>query len=170
MTHSTPALVGIRDAIEEFARSAEACGGTWTVPRGPRKWTPAQIVEHVARAVEESANDMAGRKTRLLSLPGPARVLVRSLVFNRVAKHRKFFKAKTNRAMDPETGPGAAKDARARLHEALTAFEIAADASAREGDTIHSVVFGRVSLADYIVFQELHVRHHRTQLPEAAVG
>ena len=70
----------------------------------------------------------------------------------------------------PETGPGAAKDARARLHEALTAFEIAADASAREGDTIHSVVFGRVSLADYIVFQELHVRHHRTQLPEAAVG
>jgi hypothetical protein len=124
-------------------------------------------VEHVARAVEESANDIAGRKTRLLSLPAPARVLVRSLVFNRVVRQRKFFKAKTNRAMDPVTGPAAAKDARARLHEAWTAFEIAANVSAREGDTIHSVVFGRVSLADYILFQELHVRHHRTQLPGA---
>jgi hypothetical protein len=117
--------------------------------------------------LEETGNDMAGRKTRFLALPAPVRVVVRALVFNRIVRHRRFFKARTNRAMNPEAGPPSAAQAGSRLREALAALEVAVHACAVEGDTIRSVVFGRVTLEDYVVFQELHVRHHRAQLPGA---
>jgi hypothetical protein len=49
-----------------------------------------------------------------------------------------------------------------RLARALEAFEV--DAGARPGDSIDHPFFGRLPVADFIRLQELHARHHRTQL------
>lgn len=164
MTRSSAALPRLRLAVQQFAATAAECADHWTTPRAPGKWTPAQVVEHVARALEESGNDMAGRKTRLLALPAPIRPLVRALVLNRTVRRGTFFKAKTNPAMNPATGPASAADGARRLDEGLAAFEAEAQACAARGETVRSVVFGTVRLEDYVEFQALHVGHHRAQL------
>lgn len=76
----------------------------------------------------------------------------------------RFPKAKTNRAMNPESGPPTAEAGRKRLDEVLKAFEPALD---RTGDVATSNVFGTVHVNDYVRFQALHTRHHIGQLPKA---
>jgi hypothetical protein len=48
-------LAASRDAVEQLAVAGEATGADWIAPRAPGKWSPSQIVELVARSLEESA-------------------------------------------------------------------------------------------------------------------
>lgn len=161
-------LSSIRTTVLHFARAAQASADQWTVPRAPGKWSPSQVVEHVAMALEQSANDMIGRPTRVVSLPGPMRFLARTLGMNRVVRTGRLFKARTNSAMNPAAGPATAAEAEARLSVAMNAFDAAVRKASAQGDTIRSVTFGKVRLTDYIRFQEIHVQQHGKQLPGAA--
>ncbi len=38
-----------RAAVDDLMTAAEQCEAVWTIPREPGKWSPSQIVEHVAR-------------------------------------------------------------------------------------------------------------------------
>src|SRR5438067_5666789 len=53
-------LATTRAAVIDFVAAAERSASTWTTPRAPRKWSPSQIVEHVARCWEESAKVVSG--------------------------------------------------------------------------------------------------------------
>ena len=55
------ALAASKDAIDQLMVAGERTATAWTAPRAPGKWSPSQIVEHVARSLEESANMAAGR-------------------------------------------------------------------------------------------------------------
>ena len=48
------ALAASRDAVDQLIRAGEQSGGAWIASRAPGKWSPSQIVEHVARTLEES--------------------------------------------------------------------------------------------------------------------
>ena len=48
-------LAGVHAAVAEFLATGDAAEATWTMPRAPGKWSPSQVVEHVARIMEESA-------------------------------------------------------------------------------------------------------------------
>jgi hypothetical protein len=50
------ALSRLHGAVAEFVAAAAVVATRWTVPRAPGKWSPSQVVEHVARIMEESAN------------------------------------------------------------------------------------------------------------------
>lgn len=50
------------DAIGDLSAAAERSGGAWTVPPAPGKWSPSQIVEHVARSLDDSANVVSGAR------------------------------------------------------------------------------------------------------------
>ena len=67
MTEIDTALAASRDAVEQLIRAGEQSGAAWTAPRAPGKWSPSQIVEHVARGLDEAVNIVAGRPT----LPTP---------------------------------------------------------------------------------------------------
>jgi hypothetical protein len=170
MTDVTPLLAGNRSAVHELLTTAEAAAaeGRWTTPRAPGKWSPQQIVEHVAISYEEGGNVIAGRPTKLPTLPAIARPLAR-LFFKRVLKTGKFPKSKTAKAMDPAAGPSAGPatpgEARDRLNGALAKFEEDCRARAAAGDAVPSGAFGRVALEDYVRFTELHTRHHTHQIP-----
>jgi hypothetical protein len=156
-------LAAVRDAVEEMIRTSAESSATWSTPRAPGKWSPSLVVEHVALALEASADDIAGRPSRLPNLPRPLRPVARTLLFNRVLRSRAFPKAKTNRAMDPLAGPATPDDAATRLEDAWRALcESCAAAASREEMT--STVFGCVRLVDYVRFQEYHTRHHHTQM------
>src|SRR2546426_12135860 len=94
-----------KEAIDQLIVAGERTGAAWTASRAPGKWSPSQIVEHVARALEESANVAAGRPSKFPKLPAVLHPVVRALLFKRVLKKAAFPKAKTNKALEPASGP-----------------------------------------------------------------
>ena len=159
------ALKANRAAVEAFLADVDQLASTWLTPRAPRKWTPAQVTEHVARGYDESAKLFAGQPALFPSLPGLIRPVARGLLFNRVVRKGTFPKARTNRPMDPETGPATPAEGRARLEAALAGFERQAKMTGSAGDAmVASKTFGAVKLSDWVRFQEVHARHHQKQL------
>jgi hypothetical protein len=158
-------LTANRDAVAELVAASERCGTAWTVPRAPGKWSPSQLVEHVARSLDESANLVAGTSTKFPKLPFFMRPVARAFLFNRVLKNRAFPKAKTNKAMDPATGPATPAEARVRLEGALARFDRECRECVKNGRDVDSATFGRLQVADYATFIEIHTRHHSKQMP-----
>lgn len=152
-------------AVEELAAAGEQCADSWTRQPAPGKWSPSQVVEHVARALEDSAKAVRGEPSRLPTLPAFIRPLLRKFFLERVVKTGKMGKAKTNKAMDPQAGPPTPAEGRKRLEAAMASFDAACRDRATSNPRFDSGTFGSVSLEDYGRFQAMHTRHHRKQLP-----
>ena len=163
-------LAANRAAVDDLLAAAEHSGHAWTTPRAAGKWAPAQVVEHVARSLEEGANVVAGKPSKLPSLPGFVRP-VAGWFLRRVVRTGNFPKAKTNRPMNPAAStpsvPATPADARARLHAAFAMFERECRVRVAAGRPVESPAFGVVSVEDYARFTELHTRHHTKQIPIA---
>ena len=106
----------------------------------------------------------AARPSKFPTLPAVVRPIVRGLLFNRVLRKGAFPKAKTNRAMNPASGPATATDGRARLEAAHAKFDEACRHVASRGGRLRTTVFGNVRVEDYVRFMELHTRHHCRQM------
>ena len=94
-----------RTAVDDLIAAAERAEANWTTPRAPGKWSPSQVVEHVAIILEEGANVVAGTPSKFPSLPFFLRPLFRGLFFRRVMKKGAFSNSKTFAAFDPASGP-----------------------------------------------------------------
>lgn len=164
-----PELATMRTAVAEFALAAEAQQDRWHVPRAPGKWSASQVAEHVARAIDESANEVAGRPTKFPRFPFFLKPVVRALLLERTLRRGVFPRTRTGRAFNPDAGPETVAKARLRLEQALGRFEDACRVRAQRHTDITSVIFGVVPLLSYIRFQQLHTRHHQKQLPPGRV-
>ena len=156
-------LASGRAAVSDMIAAAEHSAALWTTPRAPGKWSPSQIVEHVARALDESANTVDGLPTKFPVLPSVVRPVLRGIFFNRVLKTEVFPKGRTNKAMNPASGPATVAEGRKRLEEAFARFEkscLAQPAGAR----VVSTLFGTIAVDSWARFQALHVRHHTKQI------
>ncbi|MGZ3374658.1 MAG: DUF1569 domain-containing protein [Gemmatimonadaceae bacterium] len=158
-------LAGVHAATGALLATADGVGSFWKIPRAPGKWSPSQVVEHVARIMEESANVVAGVPSAFPTIPFLLRPIVRLLVFKRILRRKAFLKMKAAEAMDPPTGSATPKQARVRLEAVLRQFDQACRAREASGQGVASTIFGSVPVADFARFQELHVRHHHLQLP-----
>jgi hypothetical protein len=158
-------LRGVHDAIGALLATADGIGSAWKVPRAPGKWSPSQVVEHVARIMDESAKAAAGAPSAFPTIHPFLRPIVRVLVFKRILRRKAFLKMKAIEAMDPPTGSTTPREARVRLDAVVSRFDQACRARAASGQDVASTIFGAVSVADFARFQELHVRHHHLQLP-----
>jgi DinB superfamily len=161
-------LTANRDAVGNLIAAAERCGKVWTVPLAPGKWSPSQIVEHVARSLDEGANVVSGSPSKFPNLPFFLRPVARGFLFNRVLRNSAFPKAKTNAALNPASGPPTPAEARARLEGALARFDRACRGCADAGGRVPSATFGTVLVDDYARFIEIHTRHHCKQMPGGA--
>ena len=158
------ALAGSRAALEQLIAAADRSGAKWTTPRAAGKWSPSQVVEHVARTLEESGKHVKGEPSAFPSLPALVRPLIRGLFFNRVLKKNAFINSKTFKAINPIAGPNTPADGRARLQQAHEAFDSACRGA---GARFTHTSFGNISTADYARFQALHTLHHTKQIPGA---
>ena len=70
MPDISAALADNRTAVDEMIAAGEKSESVWTTPRAPDKWSPQQVVEHVALTLEQSANVVAGTPSPS-SLPSP---------------------------------------------------------------------------------------------------
>ena len=164
MADINAALTASRQAIEQLIASGEHCGPLWAAPRAPGKWSPSQVVEHVARSLEESANMAAGRPSKFPTLPALVHPLVRAFLFRRVLRNGTFPKARTNKAMNPASGPATAAEGRVRLEAAHEKFAVACRQVASHDEWMPTTIFGMVRVVDYVRFTELHTRHHDRQM------
>lgn len=159
------ALAASRDAVEQLIAAGERAGASWPTPRAPGKWSPSQIVEHVARSLEESANMAGGRPCKFPKLPSLIHPLLRRFLFTRVLEKGVFPKGRTNKAMNPVAGPPTSAEGRVRLQDAHRRFEEACRQVDSRNECLHSSIFGAVTVRDYVRFMELHTTHHRRQIP-----
>src|SRR5687768_1681475 len=167
MADINTALAASKDAIDQLMVAGERTATAWTAPRAPGKWSPSQIVEHVARSLEESANMAAGRPSKFPKLPGVVHPIVRGLLFKRVLRKAAFPKAKTNKAMNPATGPATAAEGRRRLETAHQKFDEACRQIASQDVPMQATIFGAVLVKDYVRFMALHTRHHGKQIADS---
>src|SRR3977135_4439841 len=123
MADINTALNASKDAMEQLIIAGERTKSAWTSPRAPGKWSPSQIVEHVARSLEESANMAAGRPSKFPKLPGVVHPIVRALLFKRVLRKAAFPKAKTNKDQTPRSGTATPAEGRVRLETAHQKFD-----------------------------------------------
>lgn len=168
MPDINPPLAGVGAAVADLVAAAERAGAAWTTPRAPGKWSPSQVVEHVARIMEESANVASGTPSKFPTISFVLRPIVRLLVFKRTLWRNAFPKMKAIDAFVPLAGSATPADGRVRLQGALARFEQACRARAASGQDVASTIFGAVPVADFARFQELHVRHHILQMPTEA--
>jgi hypothetical protein len=166
MANIDAALAASKDAIDQLMVAAERTTTAWTAARAPGKWSPSQIVEHVARSLEESANMAAGRPSKFPRLPGVVHPIVRGLLFKRVLRRAAFPRARTNKAMDPVSGPATPAEGRTRLETAHQKFDEACRQTASNGERLRTTIFGAVPVEDYVRFMELHTRHHGRQMAD----
>src|SRR5438552_4031752 len=146
------ALAACKGATNQLIATAERAGVSWTTPRAPGKWSPSQIVEHVARALEESANVAAGRPSKFPRIPAALHPVVRGLLFNRVLKKSTFPKARTNKAMNPADGPATPAEGRLRLEAAHRKFDEACRQLVSRRVRMRTTTFGEVDVEDYVRF------------------
>ena len=164
MANIDEALRASREAVEQMIELGEKTGSGWTSARAPGKWSPSQIVEHVAMSLEESAKVATGQPSKFPTFPALIRPLVRAVLFRRVLNKAAFPKAKTNPAMDPVAGPPTPAAGRVRLEAAHAEFDESCRRLASRGATLKSSIFGAVPVEDYVRFMEIHTRHHGRQM------
>ena len=168
MADVNDALASNRDAVLELVAAAERSAATWTTPRAPGKWSPSQVVEHVARGLDEAANGVSGAPPSIPMPPAFLRPLLRVLFFNRILKKGVFPKGfKALKAMNPTSGPATPAQARVRLEEALARFDQECRRRVASGQHVVSTGFGTVSVEDFVRFSAMHTRHHCKQMPGA---
>jgi hypothetical protein len=166
MADVNDALAANRAAFIDLLAAAERSAATWTTPRAPGKWSPSQVVEHVARGLEEAVNVVSGAPS-IPMLPALLRPLAR-LYFNRILKKGVFPKGfKAHKAMNPASGPATPAEARARVEGALARFDQECRRRADSGQHVVSTGFGTVSVEDFVRFSALHTRHHCLQMTGA---
>jgi hypothetical protein len=156
-----------RAAMSSFLAAAKSVASEqWAQPVAPGKWSPAQIADHVAISYEVAVRVIAG-DSKMGSAPRFVRPIVRAVGFNRILRNGAFpEKLKGPQVFAPSTGHPSYEASAARLEKAVASLESQARDMARAGARgFDHPIFGRVSVADYVRFSELHARHHESQLP-----
>ena len=168
MTDVNDVLAANRAAVLDLVAAAERSAATWTTPRAPGKWSPSQLVEHVARSLEGSATAFSGGAPSTPMPPAFLRPLLRLLFFNRILKKGVFPKGfKAHKTMNPASGPVTPAEARTRLEGALARFDQECLGRVASGRHVVSTGFGTVSAEDFVRFNVIHTRHHCKQMPDA---
>ena len=166
MSDLASAIAAQQRAADAFAAAARAVpDATWNVPRAPGKWSPAQVTDHVGVATKIGRGAVTGT-VNMGSLPRFLRPIAGALFFKPVLRRGFPKKSMGPAIMAPAHEPMDRETLIARLQEevggaARDALEMAANGATHFDHTF----FGKVSLADYIMFNALHLDHHREQLP-----
>src|SRR5262245_21251427 len=150
----------IRDnqtALQSFLEAAERVPpALWNEPRGPGKWSPAQVANHVALGYEVSQGFIDGTRTKPSS-PRWLRPLLGFMVRMTILRTGKFMKSRTFTALEPPPAGEPLETLRPRLQAASAAFERLAAAEVNAGRaTFAHPVSGKFSVADHMQFQAYH--------------
>jgi hypothetical protein len=158
-----------RKATEQFLATARNVPKEkWAQPVAPGKWSPAQIVDHVAVTTEVALKAINGDPS-MGSIPKFLRFIPRKLGFAPTIKKGRFPEKQRGPAIfAPSTGQPSYEASVEKLNRAIVALEThVRTLIAANQHSFEHTFFGRVSIPDYIRFGTLHTQHHERQLPKA---
>lgn len=160
------ALQAQRTAADAFKAAAlEVPDSLWNVPRAPGKWSPAQVVDHVGVSTKV-ARDAIAEKAGMGGVPKLLRWMARKFYFAKVMANGFPKVGKGPPVFAPAHDPMPRPDLITRLDAEVAAMESDVRAAAAAGKTtFEHTFFGRLAVADYVMFNALHLDHHREQLP-----
>lgn len=166
MTRLETAIADNRAAVEEFVAAARALdAATWVAPRGEKRWSPAQIAEHLAIVYEYNRKVVKGDAGK--GAPWFLQPLARWFIVDRTLKAGRFTrKGRAPAIFRPVAKtPATSSELLARLTAAVTGME----ADIRSGHpagrhTVAHPFFGTLDTIDWMTLQAIHARHHRSQL------
>ena len=166
MRNLQPALDAHRVAVEDFLATAGAVpAARWRTPRAPGKWSPGQVVEHLALAYEVNRGVLHGILPAMKA-PRLLRPLIRWIGLMPVLRRGRFIPgSKSPKVFRPSDSPAEQPLLLARARAAMESFH--ADAAHLDRPTLDHPFFGRLQLVDFIRLQEIHARHHRGQIPSS---
>ena len=144
MTEIETAIADNRAAVEEFIAAARGVDAAkWKTPRAEGKWSPAQIVEHLALVYEYNRKVVTGTAGK--GAPGLLRPLLRWFVVDQDAEGRKLHaKGQGAGIFQPSASPRRGAGLLARLATAVTGFENDIRSGHPEGrHTVAHPFFGR---------------------------
>lgn len=161
------ALDAHRVAVEEFlAAAGRVDERAWATPRGEGKWSPGQVVEHVATAYDVLIGEMNGGPGMKIKTSWWQRIVLDFTVVPKIMKTGEFPPgARAPREVRPSDEPGPKDAALALLRQRSEAFNTQIEEFAkRPSARLTHAYFGRKKPADVLRFCEVHVAHHRRQL------
>jgi hypothetical protein len=157
-----------RIALAQLVDAAERVPATsWTTPRAPGKWSPGQVVEHLALTYEVLLRELRDGEGMRVRMPGWRSSVLRWIVLPHVLFHRKIPPGvRAPREIRPadEAPPVDATLRRLRLR--AEEFEDELDRARRAGGgQLTHPFFGRVGPVKALRFCAVHAEHHGRQLP-----
>lgn len=159
-------LAANRSAVDDLTRAARALPvERWYQPRAAGKWSPAQLLEHVAIAYEKS-QDVIRMERAPTRIPRFLRSITGRLFFRPILRKGMFPERSPGpKLLRPSAHPPDREAVLRRLRVAAEVFEGAANERRQTGRTmLDHPFFGAVSLEDWVRFSELHTRHHVDQV------
>lgn len=168
MTDIEQVIADNRKATDRFLATARSVPKEkWEQPVAPGKWSPAQIVDHIAVTSEVALKAINGDPS-MGSIPKFLRFIPRKLGFDPTIKKGRFPEKQRGPAIfAPSTHHPAYEASVAKLERAMVALEAhVRNLMAANHRSFEHTFFGRVSIPDYIRFGTLHTEHHERQLPK----
>ncbi len=157
-----------RKATEHFLATARnVAKAKWEQPVAEGKWSPAQIVDHIAVTTEVALKAINGDPS-MGSIPKFLRFIPRKLGFDPTIKKGRFPEKQRGPAIfAPSKDHPAYETSATKLERAMVALEThVRNLMAHNQHSFEHTFFGHVSIADYIRFGTLHTEHHERQLPK----
>ncbi|HVR96801.1 MAG TPA: DinB family protein [Thermoanaerobaculia bacterium] len=156
-----------RAAVADFASAASAIEpDAWTRPRAEGKWTPAEIVEHLALSYAALLGEIEGKTPLRIHTPLWRQWLLRAVYLPRLVAGKPFPAGiKAPREIRPAAS-GTQQDAVARFRDLAARFEEAADAVRvqKPKQRLTHPFFGAIPLDRMVGLSAAHTRHHQRQL------
>ena len=155
-------------SVVDVVRSVDPA--TWAVSRGPGKWSPAEIAEHLALAYEPPLAELDGGAGFALRLKGWKQALARWKYLPMMLERGRFPAGVRSPREARPTSHAATPDAACkRLAENANRFEQRlAQAQAIHPVRLTHAYFGLLNAAQILKLLAVHARHHRGQFPSAA--
>jgi hypothetical protein len=158
----------LRATVERFLESVAAVDeARWTSPAKPDKWSPAEIAEHLLLTYDAVLRELGGGVGMRLRLNWWMRLYIRARYLRPLLKYGRFpERAPAVREVRP-TGPvhGKAELIQA-FRERARAFDEGIAAAHRQGRyRMTHPFFGKLDSSDAVRLVDVHIEHHRKQLP-----
>lgn len=156
-----------RAAVADFASAAAAVAPeAWTRPRAEGKWSPAEVVEHLALSYAALLGELEGKTPLRVHTPLWRQWLLRLIFLPRLIAGRPFPAGiKAPREIRPAAS-GSQQDAVERFRDLSGRFEEAAEAARARNPKprLTHPFFGPLPLDQMVGLSAAHTRHHQRQL------
>ena len=161
-------------AADEHRRAVDVCaaairsiaGADWGRARDAKKWSPAQIAEHLAVAYDPLLSELDGGPGFRMVFPWWKRRILRWKFLAPILAGRFPSGVTAPREVRPSTTSPSPEDAARKLTERAGAFidRLARARQAGKAKVTHPYM-GRLSDVEALRFLTSHAHHHRRQLP-----